>query len=764
MSHRRIGKYEVQGELGRGTMGEVYRAFDPVLKRFVALKTMTLPSAGDNSDTFERFQREARAAARLNHPNIVAVYDFDKEGPLLYMAMELLKGTDLRSAIDDGSLVTLDEKLEVLDGVLAALEYAHQEGVVHRDIKPANIHLGPGRHVKIMDFGLARVETSEMTQEGIVLGTPNYMSPEQALGDRVDARTDLFSVGAVLYELLTGHKPFEADSTPSVLFQVVHKQAPPVPRWAPAVPEPVCELVNRALQKNREQRFQSAREMRRSLAQARRAAAAGRLASPVPAAVASSTGTPSPSGVSAPRPAKRPASPPPLPDRARAADGTIAPTVHRAGVPPVVARSPSAARSGAASRQGRRLALVLAASGLGLSTLVAVAFLWARRTPAPAPAPSAPAAQVGQLAEALVATQVQLAQRELDDKNYAAAVKQAESALGLSPRNGDATRVLETARERSRELEEAVAAARRFVEEGDTESASQQLARMLELDPRHPAAAELSARLNGVFRAQADAAAESMRQARAQAAGAGATSDEAFTAATDRGLAAARLAAQGEFADATRAYLEARDGFARAFRAARSSRPPVAKPVPAVAAEGPREAQARTEPTADPTRATRAMATPEPHAATRAPAESAPATRGFSVERTVVSASPANGPSGFDSNDLTARRPAEFAGRLLFQVVPPLPHAGDPFVVRLRLVNEGRRAVRVRQLETAVLADGRRTPVSSKILLSDVEPQREGIVAEYSGVWHEVASWAFEAVVITDRGEKVASRLRSNSP
>ena len=232
MERERIGKYEIVGELGRGTMGEVYKARDPVLNRFVALKTLTARVApGD--ETLQRFQREAQAAALLNHPNIVTVHDFGEEGGLLYMAMELLEGTDLREAIDGELLKTLDEKLDVMDGVLAALDYAHAKGVVHRDVKPANIHLGPGRQVKIMDFGLARVSTSEMTQEGIVLGTPNYMSPEQALGDKVDGRSDLFSTGAVLYELLTGHKPFEADSTPSVLFQVVHRQPPPVRRWAP---------------------------------------------------------------------------------------------------------------------------------------------------------------------------------------------------------------------------------------------------------------------------------------------------------------------------------------------------------------------------------------------------------------------------------------------------------------------------------------------------------------------------------------------------
>ena len=254
MDHERIGKYRIVGELGRGTMGEVHKAHDPVLNRFVALKTLTM-HVGPGDEALERFQREAQAAALLNHPNIVTIHDFGQEHGLLYMAMELLEGgTDLRDAIDNDRLESLEAKLDVLDGVLAALEYAHSKGVVHRDIKPANIHLGADRQVKLIDFGLARVSSSEMTQEGIVLGTPNYMSPEQALGDRVDGRSDLFSTGAVLYELLTGHKPFEADSTPSVLFQVVHKAPPPVRRWVPDTPAALVAVVERALQKDRARR------------------------------------------------------------------------------------------------------------------------------------------------------------------------------------------------------------------------------------------------------------------------------------------------------------------------------------------------------------------------------------------------------------------------------------------------------------------------------------------------------------------------------
>ena len=247
------------------------------------------------------------------------MHDFGEEDGLLYMAMELLEGTDLRDAIDNELLKTLDEKLDVMDGILAALDYAHAKGVVHRDIKPANIHLGPGRQVKIMDFGLARVSTSEMTQEGIVLGTPNYMSPEQALGDKVDGRSDLFSTGAVLYELLTGHKPFEADSTPSVLFQVVHRQAPPVRRWAPDVPSGIVAVVNRSLEKDREKRFASAGDMRAAIAVARQALApaASPKAPPLPP----------------PRPAR--AEPPPLPPNAAP---SVPPDAFATAAPPVLPR------------------------------------------------------------------------------------------------------------------------------------------------------------------------------------------------------------------------------------------------------------------------------------------------------------------------------------------------------------------------------------------------------------------------------------------
>ena len=584
MELERIGKYEIVGELGRGTMGEVYKAKDPVLNRFVALKTLTARVApGD--ETLQRFQREAQAAALLNHPNIVTVHDFGEEDGLLYMAMELLEGEDLRDAIDNELLKTLDEKLDVMDGILAALDYAHAKGVVHRDIKPANIHLGPGRQVKIMDFGLARVSTSEMTQEGIVLGTPNYMSPEQALGDKVDGRSDLFSTGAVLYELLTGHKPFESDSTPSVLFQVVHRQAPPVRRWVPDVPTGVVAVVNRSLEKDREKRFASAGDMRAAIAVARQALApaVSPKAPPLPPAAPDEARA-------APTPLERGAERPAGPARRRRAAGAA----EAAGPDPAADAVPAGAVdvvADAAARLGPAGPALAAATagGRGRPRRPRARRSGDRSACSCAPGPRrrparARARRSSELTQELVRKQVRLAQRELDDKNYAAAATEAEGALKLAPGHAEASAVLASTRERVAELDQSIAQARRLLDAGDTAGASSELSHLLELDPRHPAAAELSARLNSAFRAQADAAAASMREARAAALAAGATAWSLRS--VDAGVSQAELLlSKGEFADATRMFLEARDACDRSRRAAllREAATPAPGATPAVA-------------------------------------------------------------------------------------------------------------------------------------------------------------------------------------
>jgi serine/threonine-protein kinase len=202
---QKLGKYNIVGKIGKGAMGEVYKGHDPVLNRFVAIKIIA-ETLGTDADLVERFKREARNAAGLNHPNIITIYDFVEEEGHLYMVMELLEGQDLKELIKSGSPVTMDQILSIMEQIADGLGFAHSRGIIHRDLKPANIHVSKNGQVKILDFGLVHEASSDMTKTGQVMGTPNYMSPEQVQGLRVDPRSDI-PLGAVL-RLLTRKKPF----------------------------------------------------------------------------------------------------------------------------------------------------------------------------------------------------------------------------------------------------------------------------------------------------------------------------------------------------------------------------------------------------------------------------------------------------------------------------------------------------------------------------------------------------------------------------
>jgi serine/threonine-protein kinase len=218
---RTIGKYLVERVLGQGAMGTVYLARDPGLERLVAVKTMTVGPA-DPPDLRLRFRREAEAAGGLRHPNIVTIYDVGEDDGRPYIAMEYVEGADLAQVLQDGEARSTEWTLDVLRQVCEGLAYAHRNGVVHRDVKPANIRIGPGGQVKIMDFGLARLASSTVTKSGRLLGTVQYMAPEQVQGGRVDHRADVFAVGAIAYELVARRKPFEGDSLTAIMFQIIH--------------------------------------------------------------------------------------------------------------------------------------------------------------------------------------------------------------------------------------------------------------------------------------------------------------------------------------------------------------------------------------------------------------------------------------------------------------------------------------------------------------------------------------------------------------
>ncbi len=258
---KRIGRYKILGELGRGAMGIVYKARDPALDRVVALKTIILEEDSEGrSDFHKRFFLEAKAAGKLTHPHIVTTYDFGEEGDVAYMAMELLDGIDLRQRLDEGRLPTI-EAVDIARQVADALGFAHERGVVHRDIKPANIMLLDRAQAKITDFGIARMRSADhKTSTGVVLGTPRYMSPEQVSGFPVDHRSDIFSLGAVLYEMLTGVPLFAGEATPQIAHNVVNLEHVPPSRSNDEVKPMLDFVVARALKKDPDVRYQDAYE------------------------------------------------------------------------------------------------------------------------------------------------------------------------------------------------------------------------------------------------------------------------------------------------------------------------------------------------------------------------------------------------------------------------------------------------------------------------------------------------------------------------
>jgi CHASE2 domain-containing sensor protein len=260
-----LGRYQIDKELGQGAMGVVYLGKDPKINRAVAIKTMTLGKefAGDELvEVKARFFREAESAGRLSHPNIVAIYDAGEDQDLAYIAMELLKGRDLDDHIKPETLLPLAEVLELVIACAEALDYAHEQKIVHRDIKPSNIMYDPeSRIAKITDFGIARITDSSKTRTGTVLGTPNYMSPEQCMGQKVDGRSDLFSLGVVLYQLSSGGLPFKGESMATLMYNIVHDAPQDVQQVRPDIPATLRKVIHNALGKKPDKRYQSGKKM-----------------------------------------------------------------------------------------------------------------------------------------------------------------------------------------------------------------------------------------------------------------------------------------------------------------------------------------------------------------------------------------------------------------------------------------------------------------------------------------------------------------------
>ena len=265
MSIQTVGRYEITGELGRGAMGVVYKAMDPTIGRTVALKTMRLDVHGlDTQEMVRRFQNEARAAGVLNHPNIVTIYDAGEHEGIFYIAMEFIEGTTLHELLAEKRVLPTEEVVQLARQICRGLDYAHFNGIVHRDVKPANIMITANGTVKIMDFGIAKAG-GQVTNTGQVLGTPNYMAPEQVKGRPLDGRSDLFSLGVILYEMLTGEKPFVGQNVTTIIYKIVN-ETPITPRDLDVTVHPgLSAIVTKALAKAPDDRYQSGADLIRDL-------------------------------------------------------------------------------------------------------------------------------------------------------------------------------------------------------------------------------------------------------------------------------------------------------------------------------------------------------------------------------------------------------------------------------------------------------------------------------------------------------------------
>jgi CHASE2 domain-containing sensor protein/tRNA A-37 threonylcarbamoyl transferase component Bud32 len=265
---RKIGRYDILEIIGKGSMGLVYKALDPKINRLLAIKTIRFSDEFDEDviqEIRERFFREAEIAGQLSHPSIVTIHDLGEDQELTYMAMEFLEGEDLEKFVSKKNLLPLRKVIHVVASVAEALDFAHNADVIHRDIKPANIRLLKSGGVKVTDFGIARAISSSRTRTGVILGTPNYMSPEQIMGQKIDPRSDIFSLGVLLYQLLTGELPFQGDNLSSLLYQITQVKHPPLRTFNPKIPVACEQIMDKALAKNPNDRFRTAGQMAKVL-------------------------------------------------------------------------------------------------------------------------------------------------------------------------------------------------------------------------------------------------------------------------------------------------------------------------------------------------------------------------------------------------------------------------------------------------------------------------------------------------------------------
>ncbi len=471
MVGRTISHYHITGQLGSGGMGVVYSAEDVRLGRPVALKFVSQELA-DDQQAVQRLRSEARAASALNHPHICTIYDIGEDNQRPFIVMELMKGQTLRDRLAGGPLKpyqVVDIGIEIAD----ALRAAHTSGVVHRDIKPGNIFITEGGHVKILDFGLAKLtplqlgsvstaHSPDATAPGVMLGTTGYMSPEQVAGEQLDGRSDLFSLGVVLYESATGQHPFPGKTAASVVAAILNQAPVPASTHKPDIPLRLQETIENCLEKDRELRYQSAADLRADLKRVRRDIDSGHsMRSALPGQVAAS--------------------------RSSVSDATIVRGSRRVDA----AGEPSSGRSRPTLAAGALVAVVV----IGL-----VAFASYRFGRSPSPAPETAARVDTAAAPDPVAERVRSAQGALDARNYRGAAAQAAEILAIAPGHEEALRIRIAAQAVLSTFDDAIADGTRRLRNGDFEGAARALETARNIDPTAPGLIALSSQLANASR------------------------------------------------------------------------------------------------------------------------------------------------------------------------------------------------------------------------------------------------------------------------
>jgi len=542
-----ISKYDIVGKLGKGAMGEVYKGHDPVLNRFVAIKVIA-ESLDTDPELVERFRREAKAAAQLNHPNIITIYDFIEDEGSLYIVMELLDGKDLKEIIKSGTPLTMEQILGMMEQIADGLGFAHENHMVHRDLKPANIHVTKKGQIKILDFGLVHNESSDMTKTGHVMGTPNYMSPEQVQGLKIDARSDIFSLGAVFYELLTRKKPFSGDSMHATMFKVVQGKREPLARYT-HLPPAIIQMVDRALDPNVDGRFADGNALREYIRNIRADALArgdadmtiSSRADPTITTFGTAPGS-HPSGSSPSQGSARSQS-----QSAGWASGSHD-TMRQAEMTEISV--------GAVAPTSKPIGLYVGGAAVVLA-IAAASFYFTSRDAGSGPS-------VEELGVALVTTQQELMEQSLERRDYPAALAQARELLAADAQNAEALRVRDAAETALAQIGPTVAEGRAALERGASEEAADALRRVRALDPNHPLGAELNDQLNQYFQRQAESAQRDMTQARSAAFSVGATSRPEFQRAESLRQQASANFNRSEYTSAAQNFLAARDGYQQA--------------------------------------------------------------------------------------------------------------------------------------------------------------------------------------------------------